>query len=160
MADLPCEAIAKENQSNEIDTINRLNILEKEALSLVYDACHRAKVQVSKHYDKKISIFQGGLVKIVEGGSNHLHSDRYMLDGSKWDDGTGREDEYQFSAILYLSSQGEDFEGGNIIFPQHQLTVTPEPGMLVFFPGDLEHIHRVDKITSGNRHAIVMFMGY
>jgi hypothetical protein len=82
-----------------------------------------------------------------------------MLDGSSWNDGSGREDELEYSALLYLSDYGTDFTGGEIIFPKQNLTIYPTKGMLVFFRGDLEHPHEVNTIISGNRYAIVTFFG-
>lgn len=160
MSDLPILPLQKNDQDLSDRRFDGLSDTEKESLSLVYNAMYLAKKEVENFYNKKIELFDGGLVKIIKGGSNHLHSDRYMLDGSSWNDGTGREDEYQFSAILYLSEHGKHFEGGDIIFPQHKTTISPEPGLLVFFPGDLDHVHKVNRITSGERFAVVMFMGY
>lgn len=83
----------------------------------------------------------------------------YQIDGSKWEDGSGRESELDYSALLYLSDFEKDFAGGEIIFPQQDLTIKPECGMLIFFRGDLEHLHKVSRVTSGERHSIVAFLG-
>jgi hypothetical protein len=136
------------------------NDSEKRAIALLLNAMYLAKKNVENFYNVNIDFVEGGIVQINEGGYNRLHADQYRLDGSKWHDGEGKEDQYQFSAILYLSRRGIDFDGGQIYFPQHNVSVDPEPGVLVFFPGDLNHVHNVKKITSGSRHAIVMFLGH
>lgn len=102
---------------------------------------------------------EGGLARLTEGAFNGLHSDMYQIDGSKWEDGSGRESELDYSALLYLSDFEKDFTGGEIIFPQQDLTIKPECGMLIFFRGDLEHLHKVSRVTSGERHSIVAFLG-
>lgn len=130
---------------------------KKRAGSLICNALFLAQTELEKFYGVKLNDCQGGVVKLVQGAKNKLHSDMYKLDGSQWDDGSGREDEYEYSALLYLSTYEKDFLGGEIIFPQHQLTIFPEKGTLVFFRGDLEHIHEVAEITSGHRYAIIMF---
>jgi hypothetical protein len=130
---------------------------KKRGASLISNALFLAQKAVEEFYGVKTKDCQGGLVKLIKGAKNKLHSDMYKLDGSQWDDGSGREDEYQYSALLYLSTQNKDFFGGEIIFPQHKITILPETGTLVFFRGDLDHIHEVKEITDGSRYALIMF---
>lgn len=54
--------------------------------------------------------------------------------------------------IFYLNS---NFSGGKLYYPNHNLTVTPEPGMLVIHPHDV--LHGVHQITSGLRHNMTCF---
>jgi predicted 2-oxoglutarate/Fe(II)-dependent dioxygenase YbiX len=71
-------------------------------------------------------------------------------------DGTPHPFPYRnFAAIIYLNS---DFEGGRISFPNFD-NFCPEikPGMLVAFPGTLDYLHGVSKVTSGNRYTIAGF---
>jgi hypothetical protein len=56
--------------------------------------------------------------------------------------------ENQLSAVIYLN---DDYEGGNINFPTHNLSISPEAGELIFFPGNLNYAHEVEEITSGAR---------
>ena len=66
-------------------------------------------------------------------------------------------DASEFSIILNLSQEGEDFEGGGTYFPQHELLVKAPKGHLVMHPGRMTHWHGVRPITSGERYAIVSF---
>jgi hypothetical protein len=145
----------------EVEKMNKfLDTSEKiMGASMISNAMYLAKLELEKFYNVTLNSYDGGLVKVIEGGSNSLHSDMYMLDGSKWYDGSGREDELEYSALLYLSSFEEDFTGGKIHFPIQDLTISPKRGMLVFFRGDLDHIHEVSRVNSGNRYAIIMFFG-
>jgi hypothetical protein len=60
-----------------------------------------------------------------------------------------------FTSMLYLNS---DFEGGDLYFPQHNnFTVTPGPGVLAIFSGDLDHFHGITPITSGLRYTHTTF---
>jgi predicted 2-oxoglutarate/Fe(II)-dependent dioxygenase YbiX len=133
---------------------------EKQAIILMNNIIHLAKKQIESFYNcKELTSFEGGLVKLTEGANNGLHSDMYKMDGSMWDDGTERKDELEYSALFYMSDYGADFTGGKIYFPQQDLEIRPEKGMLVFFRGDLEHTHEVTEVFSGERYAIVMFFG-
>ena len=60
-----------------------------------------------------------------------------------------------FTSMLYLN---RDFEGGDLYFPQHNnFTVSPGPGVLAIFSGDLNHFHGITPITSGLRYTHTTF---
>jgi predicted 2-oxoglutarate/Fe(II)-dependent dioxygenase YbiX len=63
-----------------------------------------------------------------------------------------------FAAILYLNN---DYEGGRISFPNFG-NFCPEikPGMLVAFPGTLQYLHGVSRVTSGMRYTIASFFTF
>lgn len=133
---------------------------EKTAIAMISNAIFLAKEELQNHYNcGELSSFEGGLVMLTDGAVNGLHSDMYNLDGSMWNDGSGREDELEYSALLYMSDYDKDFTGGSINFPKQDLVVKPTKGLLVYFRGDLEHVHEVSEVTSGRRYAIVMFFG-
>jgi len=52
-----------------------------------------------------------------------------------------------FSIILYLN---DDYEGGEIRFRDHNITIKPKAGSLIIFPSNI--IHEVLPITSGVRY--------
>lgn len=77
------------------------------------------------------------------------HADAENLDGSKHP-----YPQRHYSALVYLNN---DFEGGQIFFPNHNLTPEINPGMLVQFTGKAEDLHGVTRVMSGIRYTIVMF---
>eukprot|EP00434_Breviolum_minutum_P006326 symbB.v1.2.005585.t1/scaffold326.1/size228935/7 len=60
---------------------------------------------------------------------------------------------YDWSALLYLSTVGEDFEGGELLFLDDDIDsqLAPKAGQLVFFSSGLENVHRVRPMTFGRR---------
>lgn len=132
---------------------------EKLASAYISHALYLTKIKLESFYQKKLENYEGGLVKLISGAHNGLHSDMYMLDGSEWNDGTGREAEKEYSALLYFSTHNQDFFGGEIVFPQHKKIIKPRCGDLVFFRGDLDHLHEVKPIEGGERYALIMFFG-
>lgn len=54
--------------------------------------------------------------------------------------------------VFYLN---DDFDGGELYYPDHNLIITPEPGMLVLHPSNV--LHGVNQITSGVRHNMTCF---
>ena len=61
-----------------------------------------------------------------------------------------------FSSLLYLN---DDFDGGEIYFPQYDnLSIKPEPGMLVCFAGNEKALHGVKESIGGIRYTISLFL--
>jgi hypothetical protein len=114
-----------------------------------------ARLEIEKEFGIVIDDYEVGVVRLETGAFNGLHSDMYNLDGTPHEDPAKTDRE--FSALVYLSEYGEDFTGGELVFPQHELKHQPKIGDLVFFRGDLDHTHKVRHVLSGERYAIVMF---
>jgi hypothetical protein len=67
---------------------------------------------------------------------------------------------YDYSAVLYLSTQGEDFEGGEFAFLDQggAEVVQPRAGRCVLFTSGTEHLHQVAIVRSGVRRALGMWL--
>lgn len=79
-----------------------------------------------------------------KGGKNLLHVDNYEEKYSK-----------DYSAILYLTNS---YTGGNVIFPNQELTIKPDPGTLVAFIGSEDVPHEVEEVVEGDRVNIICFL--
>lgn len=66
---------------------------------------------------------------------------------------------YDYSAVLYLSTQGEDFTDGAFHFldAEGDEVVEPRAGRCVLFTSGAEHLHQVQHVTSGVRLAMGMW---
>ena len=55
---------------------------------------------------------------------------------------------YDYSAVLYLNSQGEGFEGGDFCFidAEGDEVLEPRAGRCVLFSSGFEHLHRVETV--------------
>ena len=62
-------------------------------------------------------------------------------------------DEIKYGVVLYLN---EDFEGGELIYPDLDIQIKPQKGMLIYHPGDEKH--SVSKVISGNRYTLTSFI--
>jgi len=56
--------------------------------------------------------------------------------------------------VLYLN---DDYEGGELYYPDLKLAIKPEAGSLVIHPGTVEYAHGVAPVTSGMRYATTAF---
>lgn len=81
------------------------------------------------------------------------------------DDQDSAEDEYgvgtvifnwanQLIALLFISTEGIDYEGGALHMPNADFYVHGEHGKLVMMPGHYKYKHGVTPITSGYRMAV------
>jgi hypothetical protein len=66
---------------------------------------------------------------------------------------------YDYSAVLYLSTQGEDFEGGEFRFIdlEGDEVVEPRAGRCVLFTSGSENLHQVQHVSSGVRLGMGMW---
>lgn len=83
------------------------------------------------------------------GAYARLHSDNTDEDGN-----TGPFERSRYAAFIYLN---EDFEGGLLQFPTHDISVAPKTGMLAVFSGGHANMHEVTMITKGVRYTIGSF---
>ena len=61
---------------------------------------------------------------------------------------------FHYSAVLYLTTQGEDFEGGDFNFRiSREYTVSMKQGDVIFFPSYFPH--KVTPVTKGTRYSLV-----
>jgi len=63
----------------------------------------------------------------------------------------------KFGCVYYLN---DNYEGGEIWFPNFDFSIKPKPNTMIFFPGDNEHLHGVKNVSKGTRHTIASFWGY
>lgn len=58
------------------------------------------------------------------------------------------------SVVYYFN---DDYEGGELYFPQHGIEFQPVAGAAYFFPGDMNYTHGVRPVTAGNRFTSPFF---
>jgi predicted 2-oxoglutarate/Fe(II)-dependent dioxygenase YbiX len=78
----------------------------------------------------------------------HADSDELNPDTRRWEKIHDRD----LSLLIYLDN---DYEGGELAFPNFDFRLRPRAGMLVIFPSDSRYLHGAMPVTRGIRHAIV-----
>jgi len=61
----------------------------------------------------------------------------------------------EYAGLTYLNN---DYSGGAIYFPQHDLKIYPEPNEFIAFPGTKYYLHGVEEVRSGKRYVMQNFM--
>lgn len=91
---------------------------------------------------------------------NQYSLDLNLITFKKWNsgqsmgphfDGQDGDTSLAFSMVGYIN---DDYEGGEISFPDHGITVKPKAGSLIIFPSQLPFIHEVKPIKSGTRYMV------
>lgn len=134
------------------DISNILSIYQdREHLSILIKILKRMRTQIVDKFelDKKIHPDTMQLVKWSSGIEQEPHADNCNEDGSD-----NHSPWREYSGVIYLNN---DYIGGETYFPNFNYEVSPEPGRLVIFKGDLEHLHGVKKIKEGERKTIITF---
>lgn len=62
---------------------------------------------------------------------------------------------FDFSGLSVVGALNDDFEGGELCFPRHNIKHKLSKGDLIIFPGGLTHPHFVTPTTKGIRDVIV-----
>ncbi len=68
-----------------------------------------------------------------------------------WHIDTSQNVHHVFSYILYLN---EDFDGGETLFLNEKLKITPTKGSMLCFPCNITMLHKSTKIKSGQKNII------
>lgn len=95
------------------------------------------------------------ILQYTEGQSHALHVDDQFqpsreVGRTKW----GMNLLNQFGAMVYEVS--DDFSGGEIVFPNQSLVITPKTGLVVMWPSNRHFPHEVLPVKTGIRRAYVL----
>mgnify|MGYP002859593280 CR=1 FL=1 len=89
------------------------------------------------------------LVRWLPGNEQLPHADKQLNDGTPNPFPT-----YDLNSIIYWN---DDFEGGQIYYPQHDIELEIKAGMGVAHIGDVNYLHGVKEIKSGIRWTTPSF---
>jgi hypothetical protein len=89
------------------------------------------------------------IIKWIPGTEQMPHADKQLTDGSP-----NPFPNYDINSLFYYN---DDFEGGQLYYPEFDLVIEPKPGLAVAHPGDINYLHGVKKIISGERFTTPSF---
>jgi predicted 2-oxoglutarate/Fe(II)-dependent dioxygenase YbiX len=121
--------------------------------SIFMDVNQKLEEAVSAVYGKLVTPSSIHAQKWEVGSSANPHSDNSDFDGNP----TDGFDNLKYVGILYLNN---DYEGGELYFPEHDISIRPNSGSMYIFSGGVENIHGVTEITNGTRYSIVSFWDF
>lgn len=109
-----------------------------------WDVRARFKAAAEEVFGKEVRNLSLSGHKWMTGAFASMHSDNHDLEGNPQPGWI----ENKLVTILYLN---DDYEGGDLVFQNFPITISPKRGTLVVFNVGFSHIHGVTEITSGER---------
>jgi len=112
----------------------------------------RFKQAVELMFEKDLKPNTSHAQKWDVGGFAAPHSDNSDHDGNP-----NAFEINKYVGILYLN---DNYEGGELYFPDHSIEFKPPVYSYIMFPGGHENIHGVKEILKGTRYTMVSFWDY
>jgi Rps23 Pro-64 3,4-dihydroxylase Tpa1-like proline 4-hydroxylase len=93
-------------------------------------------------------------------GFDNVKPKKQTIDVVRWDPGSklslhaddlGYITDNHIATLIYLN---DDYEGGELVFETHGITIKPKVGDLLIFPGNLNYPHEVKEVVSGTRYTV------
>ena len=132
----------------------RLRILIVIVLQLV-----KKQKELNALFKKRVAL-EETLSEIENMGEYTIEAKQLPLSVVKWDPGTylnlhvddlGYVTDNHIPVHIYLN---DDYEGGEVGFPTHNLLIKPKVGDFNVFPGNMHYAHEVKKVLSGTRYTL------
>jgi hypothetical protein len=138
---------------DRVCTYDSLMKSDPSILKLIYGMIDRLKIEVEKFFEVEVEATGPAIVKWPVGARQEPHADKEFHIGAE----QGRPNDFPYYDIASLFYFNDDYEGGELYFPQHGLEFKPTPRSAYFFPGDRFYTHGVRPVKSGNRFTSPFF---
>jgi hypothetical protein len=138
---------------DRVCTQNSLMASDPTILDLIYSMIARLKIEVDAFFNVDAKETGPAIVKWPIGSRQEPHADKEFHSGPE----KGRANDFPWYDLAGLFYFNDDYEGGELYFPQHGIEFQPVAGAAYFFPGDMYYTHGVRPIKSGNRFTSPFF---
>ena len=127
-----------------------LRDVDSKSASWVYGITLRLKEKMETHLSTSELFVESFFVACMSSGDSHIpHADNERREHGRWVPNHTPQRDY--TGLAYLN---DDFTGGELVFPELDLVITPKPGLLVGFPSNHKFVHAVPKVVSGKRYSL------
>jgi hypothetical protein len=110
---------------------------------------YKMRDEIESHFKLKVKCRPPVIIRWKTGTEQRPHADKQLNDGRPNPFPT-----YDINSLIYYN---DDFVGGELYYPDFDLEIKPEPGLAVFHPGDINYLHGVKMIQSGDRYTTPSF---
>jgi predicted 2-oxoglutarate/Fe(II)-dependent dioxygenase YbiX len=136
---------------------NQKEIAQQDSANIVRDKIvellARFKEKVDAHLNVNAVPTFPAFVRWFPGNYQLPHADKELHEGEN----SGKPNNFPYYDIAGLMYLNDDYEGGELYFPQHDIEFKPKAGAAYFFPGDKNFIHGVKEVTAGVRYTLPFF---
>jgi predicted 2-oxoglutarate/Fe(II)-dependent dioxygenase YbiX len=120
---------------------------------MINDMVARLKIEVDSFFSVDAKPTSPAIVRWLPGQLQMPHADKELHEGEN----AGKPNDFPYYDLAGLFYLNDDYEGGELYFPNQKIQFKPKPGAAYFFPGDMNFIHGVTPITSGIRYVVPFF---
>jgi hypothetical protein len=138
---------------DRVCTYNSLMASDPSILDLIYSMIERLKIEVDNFFEVDARETGPAIVRWPVGARQEPHADKEFHSGPE----KGRANDFPWYDLAGLFYFNDDYEGGELYFPQHGIEFQPVAGAAYFFPGDMNYTHGVRPVKSGNRFTSPFF---
>jgi hypothetical protein len=128
------------------DILQKINI---QVYNIIDKYILKMKQYLETSFNVGLSTRPPVIIKWRPGIEQRPHADKQTNDGRPNPFPT-----YDINSLFYYN---DDFEGGELYYPDHDLIVKPNPGLAVAHPGDIHYLHGVKPVISGERYTTPSF---
>jgi hypothetical protein len=124
-----------------------------EMIDLIQSLVARLKPEIDKFFNVESEATSPAMVRWLPGNLQMPHADKELHEGEN----AGKPNDfpwYDIATIMYLN---DDYEGGELYFPNQEIQFKPKRGAVYFFPGDMNYIHGITPIKTGIRYTCPFF---
>lgn len=138
---------------DRVATQTTLDKQNPEVAKMIRNAAFRLKFVIEENYNVVVNPTNPTIVRWLPGQLQNPHADKELHEGES----AGKPNDFPWYDIGSLFYLNDDYEGGELYFPNQGLEFKPTPGSAFFFPGDMNYIHGVREIKSGIRYTCPLF---
>ena len=139
--------------ANRVATYPTIEKSDPRVPEIIQGMVKRLKVEVDQYFSVDALPTSPAMVRWLPGQLQMPHADKELHTGP--DAGTPNDfPHYDIAGLFYIN---DDYEGGELYFPEQGIQFKPKAGAAYFFPGDKNYIHGVTEIKSGIRYTVPFF---
>lgn len=120
---------------------------------IINNMVQRLKKEVDSFFNVDAFPTSPAMVRWLPGQLQMPHADKELHTGPD----AGKPNDFPWYDLAGLFYLNDDYEGGELYFPNQNIQFKPKAGAAYFFPGDMNYIHGVTEIKSGVRYTVPFF---
>lgn len=138
---------------HRVATTNTIRNSNPDIPDIINKMVERLKIEVDSFFKVDAFPTSPAIVRWLPGQLQQPHADKELHEGEN----AGKPNDFPFYDIAGLFYLNDDYEGGELYFPNQGIQFKPKRGSAYFFPGDMNYIHGVTPIESGIRYVVPFF---
>jgi hypothetical protein len=138
---------------DRVATYDTIRAVDPNIPEVINAMVERFKKEVDTFFKVDAMPTSPALVRWLPGQLQMPHADKELHEGED----RGKPNDFPYYDLAGLFYLNDDYEGGELYFPNQGIQFKPKAGAAYFFPGDMNYIHGVTQITSGIRYTVPFF---